>query len=82
MTSTTRAAPRQITSSAAGTGTRTAMPSAIVFAVAVSIGARAANDCAYALALVDTTPTISVDSPSASRALIRPQMPEPQPMGT
>ena len=35
---------------------------------------RAANDCAYALALLDTTPTISVASPSASRTLISPQI--------
>ena len=69
-------------SSAAGTGTRTAIPSASVSAVAVSTRVRVRNDCAYALAAVETTPTILVASPSASRAAISPQMPDPQPIGT
>ena len=58
------------------------MPSAIVSARAVATGLRAAKDSAYALAFSATTPTICVDSPSASRTLISPPMPEPQPIGT
>ena len=41
-----------------------------------------ANDNATAGAASATTPTISVERPSASRAAIRPQMPEPMPIGT
>ena len=58
------------------------MPSAIVTALAVSTRARLRNDCAYAFAWVDTTPTILVASPSASRAAMSPQIPEPHPIGT
>ena len=38
--------------------------------------------CAYASAALETTPTISQSCPSRSRTRIRPQMPEPMPMGT
>jgi hypothetical protein len=39
------------------------------------------ESCAAA-ACSETTPTIRVESPSASRAVIVPTMPEPQPIGT
>ena len=40
------------------------------------------NDCFAASASVDTTPMILVFNPSKSRAWMRPQIPEPQPIGT
>ena len=42
----------------------------------------AANEKAYDGASVDCTPTISVVSPSRSRARMQPQIPDPCPIGT
>ena len=60
-------------------GRRHATPSAILVVVACSIIRPAANESAYAGASADTTPTISVVSPNASRAAIIPLMPLPRP---
>ena len=58
------------------------MPSAKVLAELVGTGRPCSNDKATAGAFSATTPTICVSSPSRSRTLIRPQMPEPMPIGT
>ncbi len=57
------------------------MPSANVRAELVGTGRPASTDSATAGAAAATTPTISVFSPSRSRAAISPQMPEPMPIG-
>ena len=82
LTVTMRAAPREITSSASGSGTRQAMPSANVAAELVEIGLPAATESAMHGALAATTPTTSVSAPSRSRAMIMPHAPEPMPIGT
>src|SRR5262249_29461621 len=61
---------------------RQAMPSAKVAAELVGTGRPSANDRATAGAFSATTPTISVSRPRRSRTVIRPQIPDPMPMGT
>ena len=77
-----RAAPLRMMASASASGTRQAMPSANVAAELVGTGRPASKDSAMAGALSATTPMISVSSPSRSRTVITPQMPEPMPIGT
>ena len=77
-----REAPLRMIASASASGTRVAMPSARVLLVFVVTTVPAANDKAYDGASVDCTPTISVVSPSRSRARMQPQMPDPCPIGT
>src|SRR5215468_1069200 len=81
-TRTMRAAPRRMMASASSWGTRQAMPSAKVLAELVGTGRPASNDRATAGASSATTPTISVSRPNRSRTVIRPQIPDPMPMGT
>ena len=81
-TSTTRARRARSSPARPATGTRTAIPSASVSAVAVSTRVRVRNDCAYASAAVGDDADDLVVRPSASRAAISPQMPDPQPIGT
>ena len=76
-----RAAPRWMMASGSAAGSRQAMPSAKVAAELVGTGRPCSNDNATAGAPSATTPMISVSSPSRSRTVIRPQMPDPMPIG-
>ena len=75
VTVTIRAAPSRTIPRAASLGIRQAMPSAKVLASLVGTGRPASKESATVGAPAETTPTISVESPSASRAAIMPQMP-------
>ena len=82
LTSTMRAAPARMAAKGSGMGTRQAMPSAKVSAVSVSTTRPALKLLATAGALAATTPMISVFRRSRSLVVMRPQTPEPMPMGT
>jgi hypothetical protein len=58
------------------------MPSAILVDTSWETDRPLAKDRDYAGAPADTTPTIGIFNPSASRAAMAPQMPEPSPICT
>ena len=71
-----------ITSRAASSGTRHAIPSASKVLTGAATARPASNDRAYAGASSATTPTIFVFNPSPLRTAQQEQMPEPWPIGT
>ena len=77
----TRARPSTMIATASGSGSRHATPSAKVAASSVGTTWPARTESAVAGASSETTPTISVASPSRSRTVTRLVMPEPMPTG-
>ena len=80
-TRTTRSTPRRMISSASRSGVEQAMPSAICVVDGWGTTLFASNESAMPGACSEATPMIRVESPSASRAAMSAQTPEPIPIG-